>query len=92
MPSSVLLRKISIRPSTIEILSTLTQTSGCGDLERVSPAAVFSTSVRPIASISMSMFMSTSRMIMVSSMKVSVFITVSIIVETQSTFMPVGTR
>ena len=32
MPSSVLLRKISIRPSTIEILSTLTQTSGCGDL------------------------------------------------------------
>ena len=52
MPSRILFRIVSVWPSTIEILSTLTQTSGCGDLERVSPAAVFSTSVRPIASIS----------------------------------------
>ena len=52
MPSSVLLREVSIRPSTIEILPTLTQTSGSGYLKRVSPASVVSTSVRLIASIS----------------------------------------
>ena len=52
MPSSVLLREVPIRPSTIEILPTLTQTSVCGDLKRVSPASVVSTSVRRIVSIS----------------------------------------
>ena len=52
MPSGVLLREVSIRPSTIEILPTLTQTSGSGYLKRVSPASVVSTSVRLIAWIS----------------------------------------
>ena len=52
MPSSVLLREVSIRPSTIEILPTLTQTSGCGDFQRVGSASVVSTSVRLIASFS----------------------------------------
>jgi hypothetical protein len=52
MPSSILLRVVPIRLSTIEILPTLTQTSGCGDLQRVSPASVISTSVRLTASIS----------------------------------------
>ncbi len=52
MPASVLLRKVSIRLSTTEILPTLTQTSGCGDLQRVGPASVISTSVGLIVSIS----------------------------------------
>ena len=34
MPSGVLLREVSIRPSTIEVLPTLTQTSGSGYLKR----------------------------------------------------------
>ena len=32
MPSRILFRIVSVWPSTIEILFTLTQTSGCGDL------------------------------------------------------------